>query len=52
MVRLNIFLLLALVICSLGVVTSQHKARKIFQALEAEQERARQLEVEFGQLQI
>jgi cell division protein FtsL len=35
MVRLNIFLLLAVVICSLGVVTSQHKARKIFQALEA-----------------
>jgi cell division protein FtsL len=52
MVRLNIFLLLAVVICSLAVVTSQHKARKIFQALEAEQERARQLEVEFGQLQL
>ncbi|HOG03262.1 MAG: cell division protein FtsL [Candidatus Accumulibacter sp.] len=52
MVRLNVFLLLAVVICSLGVVTSQHKARKIFQALEVEQERARQLEVEFGQLQL
>jgi cell division protein FtsL len=52
MVRLNVFLLLAVVICSLGVVTSQHKARKLFQALEVEQERARQLEVEFGQLQL
>ena len=52
MVRLNVFLLLAVVICSLGVVTSQHKARKVFQALEAEQDRARQLEVEFGQLQL
>lgn len=52
MVRLNVILLLAVVLCSLGVVTSQHKARKIFQALEAEQERARQLEVEFGQLQL
>jgi cell division protein FtsL len=52
MVRLNVFLLLAVAICSLGVVTSQHKARKVFQALEAEQERARQLEVEFGQLQL
>jgi cell division protein FtsL len=52
MVRLNMLLLLVLVICSLGVVTSQHKARKVFQALEAEQERARQLEVEFGQLQL
>ena len=52
MVRLNVFLLIAAVICGLGVVTSQHKARKLFQALEVEQERARQLEVEFGQLQL
>jgi cell division protein FtsL len=52
MVRLNVVLLLAVVICSLGVVTSQHKARKLFQAIEVEQERARQLEVEFGQLQL
>ncbi|HPT51170.1 MAG TPA: cell division protein FtsL [Accumulibacter sp.] len=52
MVRLNVFLLLAALLCSLGAVTSQHKARKLFQALEAEQERARQLDVEFGQLQL
>lgn len=52
MARLNILLLLALLICSLGVVTSQHKARKLFQALESEQDRAKQLEVEFGQLQL
>ncbi len=52
MVRINVFLLLAILVCSLSVVTSQHKARKLFQALEAEQERARQLEVEFGQLQL
>lgn len=52
MVRLNVFLVIAVLFCSLGVVTSQHKARKLFQALEAEQERARQLEVEFGQLQL
>lgn len=52
MVRLNVFLLIAAVVCGLGVVTSQHKARKLFQALEVEQERARQLEVEFGQLQL
>ena len=50
MVRLNVFLLIAAVVCGLGVVTSQHKARKLFQALEVEQERAR--EVEFGQLQL
>lgn len=52
MVRLNVLLLLAVAICSLGVVTSQHKARQLFQALEVEHERARQLEVEFGQLQL
>ena len=52
MVRFNIFLLLAALVCALGVVTSQHKARKLFQSMEAEQERARQLDVEFGQLQL
>ena len=52
MVRLNVFLLLALVLCSLGVVTSQHKARKLFQSLESEQARTRQLDVEYGQLQL
>jgi cell division protein FtsL len=52
MARLNILLLLAAVFCALSVVTSQHKARKLFQALEVEQDRAKQLEVEFGQLQL
>lgn len=52
MMRANVFLLLVAVICSLGVVTSQHRARKLFQALEAEQERVRQLDVEYGQLQL
>jgi cell division protein FtsL len=52
MVRLNMLLLLAAVFCALSVVTSQHKARKLFQALEVEQDRAKQLEVEYGQLQL
>ncbi len=52
MARLNIFLLLAAVVCALSVVTSQHKARKLFQALESEQDRAKQLDVEYGQLQL
>ena len=52
MLRLNLLLLLAAVFCALGVVTSQHQARKLFQGLELEQDRARQLEVEFGQLQL
>jgi cell division protein FtsL len=52
MLRGNLILILVLVICALGVVTSQHRARKLFQGLEQEQERARALETEFGQLQI
>ena len=52
MARLNTLLLIAILFCALGLVTSQHKARKLFQAIEAEQEHARQLEIEFGQLQL
>ncbi len=52
MVRVNMFLLLIVVVCALGVVTSQHRARKLFQSLEGEQERVRQLDVEYGQLQL
>ncbi len=52
MLRLNLLLLVVAVICALTVVTSQHKARRLFQALESEQERADQLDIEFDQLQI
>ena len=52
MVRLNMILMMIAVICALGVVTSQHRARKLYQELESGQERARQLDVELGQLQI
>jgi cell division protein FtsL len=52
MTRLNTLLLLAILFSALSVVTSQHKARKLFQAMDAEQERARQLDVEYGQLQL
>jgi cell division protein FtsL len=50
--KLNLLLLLVLVVCALGLVTSQHKSRKLFADLEREQERARALEVEYGQLQL
>jgi len=50
--KLNLLLLLVLVVCALGLVTSQHKSRKLFSELEREQERSRALEVEFGQLQL
>jgi len=49
---MNLLLLLAVVACALGVVTSQHKARKLFVELQKEKERAQQMEVEWGQLQL
>ncbi len=52
MARINLILLLLLTACALGLVTSQHKARKLFAELEQEQERAKQLDVEWGQLQL
>ena len=52
MARINLILLLVLTACALGLVTSQHKARKLFAELEREQERAKQLDVEWGQLQL
>lgn len=52
MTRFNLFLLLVAVACALGVVTSQHKARKLFVELQSEKERAQQMEVEWGKLQL
>ncbi len=52
MVRLNLLLLAVLAACALGLITSQHQARKLFIEFEQEQERTRSLEVEYGQLQL
>ncbi len=52
MIRLNLILLGILVVCALSVVTSQHKARKLFVELQKVQELTKQLEVEWGQLQL
>jgi len=49
---LNGLLLLIVIMASLSVVTSQHQARKSFLALQQEKERAQQMEVEWGQLQL
>jgi cell division protein FtsL len=50
--KLNLLLLAVLVACALGLVTSQHRARKLFSDLEREQNRARELDIEQGQLQL
>ena len=52
MAKLSLALLAVLVACALGLVTSQHKARKLFSELEREQERARNLDIEYGPLQL
>ena len=52
MARLNLLLLLAVIGCALGVVTSQHQARKLFNDLEGEQAGAAKLETEWTQLRL
>ena len=52
MARLNFALFAILVACALALVTAQHKARKLYVELQSEQERAKRLEVEWGQLQL
>ena len=52
MTRLNLALFGLLVLCGLLLVTSQHQARKFYVELQKEQELAKQLEIEWGQLQL
>jgi cell division protein FtsL len=52
MARLNLFLMAAVVTCALGTVAANHRARKLFGEIEREQARMRELEVEWGQLQL
>jgi cell division protein FtsL len=49
---LCVLLLCALVACALSLVTSRHQARRVFVELEREQARARQYDVEYGQLSL
>jgi cell division protein FtsL len=52
MLRVNLLFLAVLAVCALGLVTSQHKARKLFAELEQVQQRSRALKDEYGQLQL
>lgn len=52
MVRLEAMLIVLVVVSALSVVTAQHQARQRFVALEREQARMQQLDVEYGQLQL
>lgn len=52
MVKLNLILFLVVIVAALGVITSQHKARKIYIELQQQEEMAKQYEIEWGQLQL
>ena len=52
MVKLNLLLILVLLVCALAVVSARHQARKLFVELQAEQAHARDLDIEWGRLQL
>ena len=52
MIRLNVMLACVLVACALALITAQHRARELFAQLTREQESAKQIDVEWGQLQL
>jgi cell division protein FtsL len=52
MQRINPILAVILVICALAVVTARHQARKLFIELQAVQKQSRDLDVEWGRLQL
>ncbi len=52
MVRVNVLLTAALVLCALGLVASQHRARKLFVDVERAHAHTAQLDVHWNQLQI
>ncbi len=52
MTRLNLILFFALIFSGLGLVNSQHKARKLYIELEQINDAAKQYNQEYGQLQL
>jgi cell division protein FtsL len=52
MLRLNVVLALVLVACALSVVTARHQARKLFVELQGAEKQSRQLDIEWGRLQL
>jgi cell division protein FtsL len=52
MTRANLVLLSILIVCALALVTAQHQARKLYVELQKEQELAKVIDVEWGQLQL
>lgn len=51
-VRLNVVLTALLVLCALWLVNLQYRARHLFIELERSQQKTRQLDIEWSQLQL
>lgn len=52
MIKLTAFLLGLLLVSAAAVITAQHQARKLYAELEREKQLTKQIETEWGQLQI
>jgi cell division protein FtsL len=52
MQRLNVILALLVIASALAVVSARHQARKLFMGLQAEQKHTRELDIEWGRLQL
>jgi cell division protein FtsL len=52
MTKLNFILFFVLLACAMGLVTSQHKARKLFIELQQHKEVSKSLDTEWSQLQL
>lgn len=50
--RVNLILTVALVLCALSLVNAQYQARRLFIELERAQAAAKQLEIDWAQLQL
>jgi cell division protein FtsL len=49
---MNILLAVVLIVCALAVVTARHQARKSFVELQALEKQGRELDIEWGRLQL
>lgn len=52
MIRINLLLLVAVVLCAMSVVDAQYRARRAFAALDVAQQRAEQLGMDKDRLQV
>ncbi|TCJ18718.1 cell division protein FtsL [Parasulfuritortus cantonensis] len=52
MFKLTLPLAIVLAVCALAVVTARHQARKLFVELQSQERQGRELDIEWGRLQL